>query len=110
MDYPHRTAEIVRFGDLDPQGHVNQAVFLTYFESGRVTMFREPDLSVGVPGIAPWRTPANDFYVVHTAISPPAIAPADWSVRIHGMVEREITLDFAMPVKRPLAPSVNITA
>jgi len=50
-DYPHRTAEIVRFGDLDPQGHVNQAVFLTYFESGRVTMFRDPDLSVGVPGI-----------------------------------------------------------
>ena len=50
-DYPHRTAEIVRFGDLDPQGHVNQAVFLTYFESGRVAMFRDPDLSVGVPGI-----------------------------------------------------------
>jgi len=50
-DYPHRVAEIVRFGDLDPQGHVNQAVFLTYFESGRVAMFRDPDLSVGVPGI-----------------------------------------------------------
>ena len=49
--YPHRVAEIIRFGDLDPQGHVNQAVFLTYFESGRVAMFRIPDLSVGVPGI-----------------------------------------------------------
>ena len=49
-DYPHKTAEIVRFGDLDPQGHVNQAVFLTYFESGRVAMFRNPDLSIGVPG------------------------------------------------------------
>jgi acyl-CoA thioester hydrolase len=50
-DYPHRVTEIVRFGDLDPQGHVNQAVFLTYFESGRVGMFRTPDLGVGVPGI-----------------------------------------------------------
>ena len=40
-DYPHRVAEIIRFGDLDPQGHVNQAVFLTYFESGRVAMFRK---------------------------------------------------------------------
>ena len=49
-DYPHRVAEIVRFGDLDPQGHVNQAVFLTYFESGRVAMFRNPDLGIGVPG------------------------------------------------------------
>ena len=50
-DYPHRVAEIIRFGDLDAQGHVNQAVFLTYFESGRVAMFRDPDLSIGVPGI-----------------------------------------------------------
>jgi acyl-CoA thioester hydrolase len=49
-DYPHRITEIVRFGDLDPQGHVNQAVFLTYFESGRVAMFRSPDLGIGVPG------------------------------------------------------------
>ncbi len=49
--YPHRVAEIIRFGDLDPQGHVNQAVFLTYFESGRVAMFRNPDLSIGVPGV-----------------------------------------------------------
>jgi acyl-CoA thioester hydrolase len=48
--YPHRVAEIVRFGDLDPQGHVNQAVFSTYFESGRVAMFRDPDLGIGVPG------------------------------------------------------------
>ena len=41
--YPFRVQEIVRFGDLDPQGHVNQAVFSTYFESGRVAMF--PDKS-----------------------------------------------------------------
>ena len=26
-------------------------MFLTYFESGRVAMFRNPDLSIGVPGI-----------------------------------------------------------
>jgi acyl-CoA thioester hydrolase len=50
-DYPHRVTEIVRYGDLDPQGHVNQAVFATYFESGRVAMFRSPDLGIGVPGI-----------------------------------------------------------
>jgi len=49
-DYPHRVAEICRFGDLDPQGHVNQAVFMTYFESGRVAMFRNKDLGIGVPG------------------------------------------------------------
>ena len=26
-------------------------MFLTYFESGRVAMFRNPDLGIGVPGI-----------------------------------------------------------
>jgi len=50
-DYPHRVTDTIRFGDLDPQGHVNQAVFLTYFESGRVAMFRTPDLGIGVPGL-----------------------------------------------------------
>ncbi len=48
-DYPHRVHEICRYADLDPQGHVNNAVFATYFESGRVAMFREPDLGIGVP-------------------------------------------------------------
>ncbi len=47
-DYPHRAADIVRFGDLDPQGHVNNTVFATYFESGRVALFRDPDLGIGV--------------------------------------------------------------
>ena len=47
-DYPHRVKEIVRYADLDPQGHVNNAVFATYFESGRVAMFRDPDLGIGV--------------------------------------------------------------
>src|ERR687883_1127994 len=49
-DYPHRITEIIRYGDLDPQGHVNNAVFASYFESGRVAIFRQPDLGIGVPG------------------------------------------------------------
>lgn len=47
-----------------------------------------------VPGLAPWQTPTDDFYVIHTVFSPPTITPAEWSLRIHGMVEREITLTF----------------
>ena len=50
-DFPHRVTDNIRFGDLDPQGHVNQAVYLTYFETGRVAMFRGPDLGIGVPGL-----------------------------------------------------------
>ncbi len=47
--YPYQVADIVRFGDMDVQGHVNNAVFATYFESGRVALFRKPDLGIGVP-------------------------------------------------------------
>jgi acyl-CoA thioester hydrolase len=47
-DFPHRVTDIIRYADLDPQGHVNNAVFATYFESGRVAMFRDPDLGIGV--------------------------------------------------------------
>lgn len=47
-DYPHQVTDVVRFGDLDVQGHINNAVFATYFESGRVAMFRNADLGIGV--------------------------------------------------------------
>ena len=39
-DFVHE--ERVRFRDLDPMGHVNNAVFLTYIEQAR-TMLIEPE-------------------------------------------------------------------
>ena len=33
--------ELVRFRDLDPMGHVNNAVFLTYIEQARVAFFAQ---------------------------------------------------------------------
>jgi acyl-CoA thioester hydrolase len=35
---------VVRYGDLDPQGHVNNAAFLTYLEHARVNYIRHLDL------------------------------------------------------------------
>lgn len=40
--FPHRTTEVIRFGDMDGNGHVNNAVFSSFFEAGRVTLFRDP--------------------------------------------------------------------
>ncbi len=58
---------------------------------------REPPAttSVGLPGIAPWQTPNEDFYRIDTAIALPTIAPEEWSLRIHGLVDRELTLSYA---------------
>ena len=39
-DYPFRLGDNVRFGDTDPNQHVNNAVYATYFETGRVTLMK----------------------------------------------------------------------
>jgi DMSO/TMAO reductase YedYZ molybdopterin-dependent catalytic subunit len=43
-------------------------------------------------GGLPFITPNADFYRIDTALSVPRLSAADWSLRIHGMVDREITL------------------
>jgi DMSO/TMAO reductase YedYZ molybdopterin-dependent catalytic subunit len=58
-------------------------------------------VEVGLAGITTWQTPTNRFYRIDTSLSPPAISPDDWTVRIHGMVDREVTLTYADLVKRP---------
>ena len=45
-DFVH--VERVRFRDLDPMGHVNNAVFLTYLEQARVAFFSEMGAATGL--------------------------------------------------------------
>lgn len=54
---------------------------------------REPDFD-HIAGIAPLITPNEDFYLIDTALSYPQIDPQDWSLRIHGMVDREVEISF----------------
>jgi acyl-CoA thioester hydrolase len=41
IDFAHRHRLTVRFRDCDAMGHVNHAVYFTYFEQGRLTWWRE---------------------------------------------------------------------
>ena len=52
-------------------------------------------VEVGVRGVVPFRVPNADFYRIDTATIVPRLTTADWKLRIHGMVEREVTLDWA---------------
>lgn len=51
-DFPFRLTDNVRFADLDPQQHVNNAVYSSYFETGRVTLIRNPAYGLMPPGLS----------------------------------------------------------
>jgi DMSO/TMAO reductase YedYZ molybdopterin-dependent catalytic subunit len=55
-----------------------------------------------VPGLSPFITPNEDFYRVDTALLVPAVKAEGWQLRVHGMVERELTLTFDQLMARPL--------
>lgn len=57
---------------------------------------------LGLSGVAPFLTPNADFYRVDTALFVPAIDASRWTLRVHGMVDREITLDYAELLARPM--------
>ena len=64
----------------------------------RLPQVSEPSVPRGarldVEGVSPWMTGNGSFYLIHTAIIVPTIEPQDWSLRIHGAVDREIVLTY----------------
>jgi DMSO/TMAO reductase YedYZ molybdopterin-dependent catalytic subunit len=61
-----------------------------------------PGTNLNIPGITPYITSNNNFYRVDTAIVLPQVDPSTWQLRIHGMVNREITITFDELLRRPL--------
>lgn len=74
---------------------------------GRITPTRPPPplppgadfASVGTPTFL---TSNRDFYRIDTALRIPDLAAEDWSMRIHGMVNRELRLTYNDLLARPL--------
>jgi DMSO/TMAO reductase YedYZ molybdopterin-dependent catalytic subunit len=61
-----------------------------------------PGANLRIPGLASFITPNSEFYRVDTAIVLPEILPANWTLRVHGMVRKELVLSFGDLIKRPL--------
>jgi DMSO/TMAO reductase YedYZ molybdopterin-dependent catalytic subunit len=59
-------------------------------------------VDLGVAGVEPWLTPAEKFYRIDTSLAPPLIEPQEWELRIHGKVDREITVTYSQLVDRGL--------
>ncbi len=60
------------------------------------------DLSTGVAGLTPIVMPNSRFYRIDTALLIPNVDASTWSLRIHGMVERETTLTYAQLSALPM--------
>jgi len=65
---------------------------------------------LGIAGLAPVITPNESFYRIDTALIVPQVDPADWSLRIHGLVEEEVTLTWDELLALPLEESVTTLA
>ena len=50
-DFPYRLSDNVRYADLDPNQHVNNAVYATYFETGRVSLMKDHSYGLIPPGL-----------------------------------------------------------
>ncbi|UYM04605.1 molybdopterin-dependent oxidoreductase [Solicola gregarius] len=59
-------------------------------------------MSVDVDDVTPYLTPNGDFYRVDTALQIPDVPAESWQLRVHGMVDQELTLSFAELLERRL--------
>jgi DMSO/TMAO reductase YedYZ molybdopterin-dependent catalytic subunit len=50
----------------------------------------------------PWATSNKSFYRIDTALVVPQVDPDSWRLRVHGMVDRELTLTYQQLLARPM--------
>lgn len=61
-----------------------------------------PGADFAAQGTTRFVTSNRDFYRIDTALSVPRVRAQEWALRIHGMVDRELTLRFEDIRNRPL--------
>jgi len=60
------------------------------------------DAGLPVEGLEPFFTPNDRFYRVDTTLVIPSVPAEDWRLRVHGMVDHVLTLDYERLLARPL--------
>lgn len=57
---------------------------------------------IGVRGVTPYVVPQRDFYRIDTALAVPQVDPGSWRLRVHGLVEREVEIDWETLLAKPM--------
>ena len=55
-----------------------------------------------IQGLQPFYTPNSQFYRIDTALVVPKVSVQSWQLRIHGMVDRPVSISFEDLIKRPM--------
>ena len=61
-----------------------------------------PGAQLDVKGITPYVMPNDAFYRIDTALVVPQLDTAGWSLKVHGMVDQEVTIDWATLLTKPM--------
>ncbi|MBY6539892.1 molybdopterin-dependent oxidoreductase [Rhodococcus sp. BP-349] len=65
---------------------------------------------IGVEGATTFVTPNNTFYRIDTALQVPQLTTAEWQLKIHGKVDREMTLSWDdLMARTPIERVVTLT-
>jgi DMSO/TMAO reductase YedYZ molybdopterin-dependent catalytic subunit len=62
----------------------------------------ETDLAPSLPGLTPIVMPNDRFYRIDTALLTPIVDTDGWTLRIHGLVDRETTLTWEELIELPM--------
>jgi acyl-CoA thioester hydrolase len=72
-DFPVQTLETLRYADTDRQGHINNAVFATLVEAGRVSFLYDPT--------RPLAPPRTQFVIAELTIK--FLSELNWPGQVH---------------------------
>ncbi len=62
----------------------------------------EADLSTTIGGLTPIVMPTDQFYRIDTALLTPSVSTTGWTLRIHGLVDRETILTWEQLIALPM--------
>ncbi|HLO36050.1 MAG TPA: molybdopterin-dependent oxidoreductase, partial [Candidatus Deferrimicrobium sp.] len=62
----------------------------------------DADLAPNIAGLTPIIMPNDRFYRIDTSLLTPSVDTASWSLRIHGLVDRETTLTWDQLIALPI--------
>ena len=65
-----------------------------------------PGSEFAIEGLTPIVVPNADFYRIDTRLSIPRIDSSTWNLRIHGLVDQEVTLTYADVLAMPLVEQI----